>query len=440
MSRHLRRADRRLIFVAGDTISAAAAVVLALWTWSLTAGFPFNLAFLSTHAEWFLSVPLWVIALAPSRRASAAFHPGAAARGLLHAAGVLLMTYLAAYFSAGADRLPRLVALYLLWDAAWLTLASRTILIWLFTRHSRVRRVAIVGEGLAADAARQLLREPAYADAALLAPPSLDLPTDLTALAEIIVAAPAGLTDATVEQLLACQARGIEVNTLVHLHEALLRRVPVRFVGSEWITAQLFSGAEHRETSSIAKRSLDLAGASALAILGLIPGVVAAIAVAIESGWPVFYSQIRTGRGGRPFTLVKLRSMRHDAEADGPQWSRKGDPRITRVGRVLRRTHLDELPNLWAVFRGDMSLVGPRPERPEFVALLERELPLYRSRLTVVPGLTGWAQVKTTYGDSVEDAARKLEYDLYYVRHRSLWFDIAILARTVGRTLGWKGR
>ena len=129
-----------------------------------------------------------------------------------------------------------------------------------------------------------------------------------------------------------------------------------------------------------------------------------------------------------------------DAEADGPRWSPKDDPRITRVGRVLRQTHVDELPNLWAVVRGHMSMVGPRPERPEFIASLEREVPLYRARLTVAPGLTGWAQVNTEYGDSVEDATVKLEYDLYYVRHRSLLFDISILARTVGRMLGWKGR
>ena len=132
--------------------------------------------------------------------------------------------------------------------------------------------------------------------------------------------------------------------------------------------------------------------------------------------------------------------MRKDAETAGPQWSPENDPRITRVGRMLRRTHIDELPNLWAVLRGDMSMVGPRPERREFIDVLEQQAPLYRARLIVAPGLTGWAQVNTRYGDSVEGAMTKLEYDLYYVRHRSMWFDLSILVRTVGRMLLGRGR
>ena len=129
-----------------------------------------------------------------------------------------------------------------------------------------------------------------------------------------------------------------------------------------------------------------------------------------------------------------------DAEPNGPQWSTAGDARITRVGRVLRRSHVDEFPQLLAVIRGDMSMVGPRPERPEFVELLEREVPLYRARLTVAPGLTGWAQINQGYTDSVDDSVAKLEYDLYYARHRSVWFDVEILINTVGRLLGWRGR
>ena len=133
--------------------------------------------------------------------------------------------------------------------------------------------------------------------------------------------------------------------------------------------------------------------------------------------------------------------MRHDAEPDGQaQWSTPNDARATRVGRVLRLTRLDELPNLIAVLRGEMSMVGPRPERPQFVEQLEREVPLYRARLIVAPGLTGWAQVNWAYGDSVGDAAVKLEYDLYYIKHQSLWFDALILLRTVGTMLRLGGQ
>ena len=138
---------------------------------------------------------------------------------------------------------------------------------------------------------------------------------------------------------------------------------------------------------------------------------------------------------------MKFRTMGPNAEADGQaKWSAPGDPRVTRIGRLLRRTRLDELPNLIAVLRGDMSMVGPRPERPEFVERLEREVPFYRARLITAPGLTGWAQVNWSYGDSVKDAAMKLEYDLYYIKHQSIWFDAVILLRTVGTMLRFGGR
>ena len=147
------------------------------------------------------------------------------------------------------------------------------------------------------------------------------------------------------------------------------------------------------------------------------------------------------GRGGAPFKLMKFRTMAQDAEADGPpRWAGRRDSRVTRVGRFLRRTRLDELPNVVNVLRGEMSLVGPRPERPEFVAQLEREIPFYRTRLLVRPGLTGWAQVNYPYGDSVYGALEKLEYDLYYLKHRSLFFDLWILVRTVGTVVALRGR
>jgi lipopolysaccharide/colanic/teichoic acid biosynthesis glycosyltransferase len=216
--------------------------------------------------------------------------------------------------------------------------------------------------------------------------------------------------------------------------------VPVRYLDHDWSLTHLFQGAGPGDPSPIAKRTLDVVAALALGVGGAVLGVMAAVAILLESGRPIFYSQMRRGRSGREFKLTKFRTMTKDAEAAGPRWSPENDPRITRVGRVLRKTHLDELPNLWAVLRGEMSMVGPRPERPEFVAMLEREVPLYRARLIVAPGLTGWAQVNTEYGDSVEDASTKLEYDLYYVRHRSFGVDVGILMRTVGRMLGWKGR
>ncbi|MCB1745545.1 MAG: exopolysaccharide biosynthesis polyprenyl glycosylphosphotransferase [Gammaproteobacteria bacterium] len=188
----------------------------------------------------------------------------------------------------------------------------------------------------------------------------------------------------------------------------------------------------HGRLRAFAKRAYDIVAALALLALAWPVMLLAALLVASEGAGPVFYRQDRVGLHGRIFSLVKFRSMRTDAESDGiPCWASHGDPRVTRVGRVLRTLRIDELPQLWNVLRGEMSLVGPRPERPYFVARLALELPQYDSRHRVKPGLTGWAQVSYRYGDSIEDAAQKLRYDLHYVSHQSLCFDSRILFSTV---------
>lgn len=157
-----------------------------------------------------------------------------------------------------------------------------------------------------------------------------------------------------------------------------------------------------------------------------------ALAVALSSPGPVFYVQERAGLGGKPFRLIKFRSMRVDAEAGGAQWAAERDPRVTPVGRFLRLTRLDELPQLLNVLSGSMSLVGPRPERPVFIEQLQAVIPHFADRTVVRPGITGWAQVNYPYGASIEDAREKLAYDLYYLRHRSLWLDLRIMLLTVG--------
>ena len=158
----------------------------------------------------------------------------------------------------------------------------------------------------------------------------------------------------------------------------------------------------------------------------------AALAVKLESRGPIFYSQIRTGLHNQPFKIWKLRTMRADAEKDGPQWARGKDHRVTRIGRFLRRSRLDEVPQFWNILKGEMSLVGPRPERPEFVEKLSREIPFYNPRHLVKPGLTGWAQINYPYGASSEDSMNKLKFDLYYIKHASPGLDLQIMLRTIG--------
>ena len=187
------------------------------------------------------------------------------------------------------------------------------------------------------------------------------------------------------------------------------------------------------------KRAADVVFSIVGVILSAIPMALTAVAVWLESGSPVIYRQERVGQHGRRFTVLKFRSMRLDAETDVPIWAREGDNRVTWVGRFIRLTRLDELPQFFNVLRGDMSFVGPRPERPYFVDLLAKEIPFYHERHAVKPGLTGWAQVKYRYGASIEDALEKLRYDLYYIKHLSVVFDLSIVFDTVKVILFRKG-
>jgi sugar transferase (PEP-CTERM system associated) len=214
--------------------------------------------------------------------------------------------------------------------------------------------------------------------------------------------------------------------------------VPVDSLKASWL---IYGEGFHQDWFRTAvKRAFDIVVSLVLLVLALPVLAVTAAAILLESGTPVLYRQERVGRGGISFTLLKFRSMRIDAEGDGAaRWADRDDDRVTRVGRFIRRTRIDELPQLWNVLGGEMSFVGPRPERPCFVTELTRAIPFYAVRQSVKPGITGWAQVRYTYAASVEDAERKLRYDLYYVKNHSLFLDLVILVQTVRVVLLGRG-
>jgi exopolysaccharide biosynthesis polyprenyl glycosylphosphotransferase len=187
------------------------------------------------------------------------------------------------------------------------------------------------------------------------------------------------------------------------------------------------------------KRTMDVALAFTALVLSLPPMAIVACAIRLDSKGPILFRQQRVGERGRVFVLKKFRSMTVDAERDGPVWATARDPRVTRVGRWLRRSRLDELPQFWNVLAGDMSFVGPRPERPEFVETLQREIPFYRGRHSVRPGITGWAQVRHPYAASVEDSMEKLQYDLYYIKNLSPLLDLVVLLSTLQVVLFGRG-
>jgi exopolysaccharide biosynthesis polyprenyl glycosylphosphotransferase len=222
---------------------------------------------------------------------------------------------------------------------------------------------------------------------------------------------------------------GVTVMPLINLCEEVEQYVPLELISSEWLLNA--SGEPHLLYIKKVKRLFDILSSIAGLVLGAPLLLLAALAIRLTSPGPVLYRQTRSGRFGRTFTMVKLRTMRVDAETDGAVWSGKNDPRVTAVGRFLRRFRIDEIPQLWLVLCGHMSFVGPRPERPEIIAQLARDVPFYEERAMVQPGITGWAQVSYPYGASVLDARRKLEYDLYYMKHMSLFLDVFILLDTV---------
>jgi sugar transferase (PEP-CTERM system associated) len=238
--------------------------------------------------------------------------------------------------------------------------------------------------------------------------------------------------------LLECRLRGIRVEDWPTFYEKAEGKILVTAVRPSWL---IFSdGFVKTPRTEIIKRFFDI-GASVAGLILALPLIIAsAIAIKLSSPGPILYRQARLGQNGSVFILNKLRSMRTDAEKDsGPVWSPDQDPRITRVGSFLRRTRLDELPQLYNVLVGHMSFIGPRPERPEFVAELQKQIPYYMERLAVKPGLTGWAQVKYQYGSSVEDAVEKLQYDLYYIKNLSLFLDLLIVLNTVQVVLFARG-
>ena len=233
-----------------------------------------------------------------------------------------------------------------------------------------------------------------------------------------------------VDLLLSLKCRGLQVQDGVEVYEAITGKVPIESIRLGWLlfSPGCYSSRFHLAYKRAASILISIIGL--LVSLPLLPFVI--LAIKFTSRGPVLYRQKRVGRDGVPFHCYKFRTMRANAEADtGPTWALDDDPRITRVGKFLRMSRLDEIPQLWNVLKGDMSLVGPRPERPEFTEFLSREIPYYHLRHTVRPGITGWAQIRYKYASSLEDAREKLRYDLFYIKNMSIGLDLLVVLQTV---------
>jgi exopolysaccharide biosynthesis polyprenyl glycosylphosphotransferase len=455
---YMRQAERQVVAAAGDV----AAILLAL-TVGVVALAPGTGPLVLWSSPWIWSAVLlgaWAL-LAPAFDAYTSGRIAAPAPSAL-AAGQAAVATAVAYFLVPYYSAPLLNsrAVMLLFVATMVLgiMLWRIALALALGRLVAPRTVLVVGAGWGGQAIAEAIGQsgPDYRlvgfvddrqtrDDVPSEPSVLGGRDDLARLVEglgvtdVVVAEPARMHAELVKAVVRAYESGVYVTPMANLYEQLTGRIPVEHVGDDWIGA-MPQIERLQGIGRVVKRSLDVIGGTVglLALALLTPPI--ALAIKLDSPGRVFYTQERVGYRGRTFQVRKFRSMVEAAEADGrPRWAKPGDPRVTRVGRFLRATRLDELPQVTNILRGEMSVVGPRPERPEFVAALEDVIPFYRARLLVKPGLTGWAQIKYRYGSSANDALIKLQYDLYYVKHHSLVLDALIIAKTIGVVLGLRG-
>ena len=461
----LKLSEQRFILVLGDLLAATIALFVALYVWaSGDSWYRFSVEFLKYRAPaWFYLLPfIWLILLVDTydTRKSANLRQTLRSIGMVFLGSVIV--YLVIYFAVEPNSLPRLGVAVFIVSATLLTLLWRLIYVRTFTSFSRQQRVLIVGAGKAGTALVEVIYEldpPPFKLIGLIDDDPAKLGTNIhgspilgnhESMTEII--ANQGITDLILaisnemnhgmfQSILTAQEEGINLTTMTDTYENLSGRVPIDLLESDWVVRAFLERAPTSGFYRISKRLMDLV----LGLIGLIGLAILfpllALIILIDSGRPVIFTQKRLGRGGKPYTIYKLRTMksRSDMEKEALVTT-TNDPRITRIGRFLRKSHLDELPQIINVLRGEMSFVGPRSERVELVRVFQREVPFYRARMLVKPGITGWAQIHQAYAETIEETATKLQYDLYYIEHASILMDLNILLRTVGSVLGFKGR
>ncbi|MFY9648084.1 MAG: TIGR03013 family XrtA/PEP-CTERM system glycosyltransferase, partial [Terriglobales bacterium] len=254
----------------------------------------------------------------------------------------------------------------------------------------------------------------------------------------VIVAMPDRRGTIPMKELLELRMQGVKIEEATSWLERISGKIEIENLNPSWL---VFNDGFRRSALFIFLRRLFSVVISLLGLILAAPLIpIIMLAIALDSKGPVFYTQTRMGKNGALFKVAKFRTMRHDAEAaSGPQWAGNDDPRVTRVGKILRTSRLDEIPQLWCVLKGDMAFVGPRPERPEFIEMLSKEIPFYGVRHMVRPGVTGWAQIKYKYGSTIADAREKLQYDLFYIKNASIGLDLLIMFQTVKTVLLRRG-
>jgi exopolysaccharide biosynthesis polyprenyl glycosylphosphotransferase len=457
--------ERQALLFAGDLLCVLLAVAAA---WILWMGLDQTLSdpikFFQTRdaiTPFLWLGPLWFFLISHLYDPHAAFSRERTLFGLGVATAISLVPYLVLYFFATPGSLPRAGIVVYLLVLTGLEFGWRMLAIRLFTLPMLQRPTLIIGAGRAGTGIIRVLTrdvpghfrvqgliddDPEKRGTKLNDIPILggwQVLRDAVCgqgISVLVLAITGKIHPELFQAILDCQEMGVEVIRMPALYESLLGRVPIEYLSADWLLTSFLDSVNLYDLYGPLKRMLDILISLVGMAIGLILFPILAVIIRLDSPGPILYQQERSGKGGHPIGVWKYRTMVRNAEPDGEaRWASPEDPRVTRVGKWMRRTRLDEIPQFWNVLRGDMSLIGPRPERPEWIAQLEKQIPFYRARLLVQPGLTGWSQVNYGYVRTVEDTALKLEYDLYYIRHRSPILDLKILLRTMGTLIRFQG-
>ncbi|NLF51164.1 MAG: sugar transferase [Leptolinea sp.] len=461
----LKTTERRLILLMGDLLASWLGLFISLYFWAQRdQWFNFTWEFFQVRpAEWFYLLPfIWLlllIELYDVRRSSRIIDT---IRGVAIAAGVSFIIYMSLFFFSEPNSLPRTGVAGFIIATSVLTILWRLLYINIFTAQQFLRRVVIVGAGRAGSNLVKALHavkplpfqivgfiddDPEKKGERIEKFPVLgngqDIPDILEKenISDLIFSISGEMNQTLFQNLLEAEENGVEITTMPIVYEETLGRVPILLLQSDWILRSFVDESHTGGFYELTKRLMDIF----VAIIGLIICVVItpfiSLAILLDSGRPIFFSQDRLGMNGQTYRITKFRTMRQDAEKDGKaRMATENDDRVTKIGRFLRKSHLDELPQFLSVLIGTMSVVGPRAERPELVNTLQEQIPFYRARLFVKPGVTGWAQVNYGYASNIQQTIIKLEYDLYYIKHRNLVLDVMIILRTVGNVFGLKGQ
>ena len=466
--------EQKAVLVFGDLIASVIALLASLMIWRgyflrslLTQGYTEKQIerFFSFNIQaWVYVLPIiWLLLLIELYEPQVAANRKKTQRGILVAGAIAFVAY-AVIFIAFKDptSLPRIVIGAYLLLATLLTWLWRLLYIWIYTAQGMTRRILIVGAGKAGTTLAKVYNELEPKPFHLLGF-SDDDPDKIgkrvqghrvlgnnnslvrlikeNNVTDIVVAINGTMMGRTFQTILDVQEGGVMVSRMPTIYEEITGRVPIHHLETDWLIRSFVDETRVSAFYELGKRIIDILGSIVGIFIFAVTFPFVSLAILLDTGFPIFYGQERLGKGGKPFMLYKYRTMVKDAEPDGEARPAKvDDPRITKVGSILRKTRLDEFPQFFNVLRGEMSLVGPRAERDQLVETYQKQIPFYRARLLVKPGISGWAQITQGYTSTVFATSLKLEYDLYYIKHRTVGMDITILLRTFTTVFGFKGR